>query len=52
MASWNSNASGAPSELERREAIEEFLDYAATKPEVEIVSYSHVLDWVRNPAPR
>jgi hypothetical protein len=52
VASWNQNASGTPSEMDRRDAIEEFLDYAATKPEVEIVSYAHVLDWVRNPSPR
>lgn len=49
VASWNANASGAPTEAERRAAIEEFLDYAQTKPEVQIVTYKHVLDWVRNP---
>jgi peptidoglycan/xylan/chitin deacetylase (PgdA/CDA1 family) len=49
VASWNMNASGTPSETDRRAAIEEFLEYAASKPEVEIVSYQHVLDWIRNP---
>jgi peptidoglycan/xylan/chitin deacetylase (PgdA/CDA1 family) len=52
VAAWNQNASGAPSETERRAAIEEFLDYAKSKPEVQIVSYAHVLDWVRNPGAR
>ncbi len=52
VAAWNANASGAPTETERRAAIEEFLTYAQSKPEVEIVSYKHVLDWVRNPSAR
>jgi peptidoglycan/xylan/chitin deacetylase (PgdA/CDA1 family) len=51
VASWNQNATGTPSEADRRAALEEFLDYAAAKQEVEIVSYQHVLDWVRNPEP-
>jgi hypothetical protein len=36
---------------ERQEAIEEFLDYAASKPEVRIVSTKQILDWVREPVP-
>jgi hypothetical protein len=52
VASWNANATGTPSEADRRAALEEFLDYAKSKPEVEIVTYKHVLDWVRNPASR
>jgi peptidoglycan/xylan/chitin deacetylase (PgdA/CDA1 family) len=52
VASWNGNATGTPSEADRRAAIEEFLDYAATRPEVRIVRYRDVLDWVRNPTPR
>jgi len=52
VASWNQNAAGTPSEADRRAAMEEFLTYADSKPEVEIVSYKHVLDWVRNPVPR
>jgi peptidoglycan/xylan/chitin deacetylase (PgdA/CDA1 family) len=50
-AYWNPNATGTPSELDRRAAIEEFLDYARSKEEVQVVSYKHVLDWVRNPEP-
>jgi peptidoglycan/xylan/chitin deacetylase (PgdA/CDA1 family) len=46
---WNSNAPGAPTAAERRQAIEEFLDYARTKPEVRITSVRTVLDWMRNP---
>ena len=34
---------------ERRAAIEEFLDYARSKPEVRITSARTVLDWMRNP---
>ncbi len=52
VASWNGNATGTPSETDRRAAMEEFLAYAASKPEVEITSYKAVLDWVRNPTPR
>lgn len=52
VASWNTNAAGTPSESDRRAAVEEFLDYAKSKNEVEIVSYKHVLDWVRNPVAR
>jgi hypothetical protein len=49
VASWNQNAAGTPSELDRRAAIDEFLEYAASKSEVEIVTYKHVLDFIRNP---
>jgi peptidoglycan/xylan/chitin deacetylase (PgdA/CDA1 family) len=52
VAAWNGNAAGTPADADRRAAIEEVLDYAASKPEVEIVTYRHVLDWVRNPVPR
>jgi hypothetical protein len=34
---------------ERQHAVEEFLDWARSKPEVYVVSYKQVLDWVRNP---
>ncbi len=49
VASWNPNATGTPSELDRRAAIEEFLDYARARPEVELATYARVLDYVRNP---
>lgn len=52
VAGWNANATATPSELDRRAALTEFLDYAKSKPEVEIASYKQVLDWVRNPVPR
>lgn len=35
---------------ERREAIEEFLDYALSKPEVRVRSYKEIFDWMRSPA--
>jgi peptidoglycan/xylan/chitin deacetylase (PgdA/CDA1 family) len=49
VAAWNQNATGTPSEADRRAAMEEFLDYAKSKPEVKIVRYRDVLDFVRNP---
>jgi peptidoglycan/xylan/chitin deacetylase (PgdA/CDA1 family) len=49
VSTWNQNASGTPSETDRRAALEEFLDYAASKPEVRIASYREVLEFVRNP---
>jgi hypothetical protein len=36
---------------ERQQAIQEFIDYALTKPQVRIVTVKHILDWCRNPAP-
>ena len=36
---------------ERQQAIEEFIDYALSKPEVRVVSGKQLLDWVRNPVP-
>ncbi len=35
---------------ERRAAVEEFLDYALSKPEVRVRSYKEIFDWMRNPA--
>jgi len=32
-----------------RKAIEEFIKYARTKPEVRMVSSKQVLDWMENP---
>jgi hypothetical protein len=52
VAAWNANASGTPSEADRRAALEEFLDYALSKSEVEVTRYRDVLDWVRNPVAR
>ncbi len=37
--------------LERQQAIEEFLDYARSKPEVRVVPNAKILEWVRNPVP-
>ncbi len=34
---------------ERREAIEEFVTYVLTKPEVRVVSTKQILDWIRTP---
>jgi peptidoglycan/xylan/chitin deacetylase (PgdA/CDA1 family) len=35
---------------ERRAAIEEFLDYALSKPEVRVRSHKEIFDWMRSPA--
>lgn len=34
---------------ERREVIEEFLDYALSYPQVRVVSMKEVVDWLKNP---
>src|SRR6478736_3071242 len=36
---------------ERRKAMEAFLEYALSKPEVRIVTGGHLLEWLRAPAP-
>jgi hypothetical protein len=36
---------------ERQEAIEEFLDYALSHPQVRVTSNREILEWVRNPEP-
>jgi hypothetical protein len=36
---------------ERQQAIEEFLDYALSKPMVRVRSNAEILEWVRNPVP-
>jgi hypothetical protein len=36
---------------ERQQAIEEFLDYALSKPEVRVRNAKEVLDWMRDPVP-
>ncbi len=50
---YSSKYTGAPNATaqERQEAIEEFVDYALSKPEVRVVSNKQILDWVRNPVP-
>lgn len=36
---------------ERREAVEEFIDYVLQFPETRIVTMNNMLNWMRNPAP-
>jgi hypothetical protein len=36
---------------ERREALQEYLEYALAKPEVRVVPNRAILDWLRNPIP-
>ena len=40
---------GSSTARERREAIEEFVTYVLTKPEVRVVTHKQILDWIRNP---
>lgn len=42
------SAPNATSE-EMKQMVEEFLDYASSKPEVKIVNIKQILDWVKNP---
>lgn len=37
--------------MQRRKAMNDFLDYAQTKPEVRLVSFRQLLDWLRHPKP-
>jgi hypothetical protein len=39
------------SNTERQEAIEEFIKYALSKPEVRIMPYADILKWIKNPTP-
>jgi hypothetical protein len=36
---------------ERQAAIEEFINYALSKPEVRVRPYIDVLNWMKNPEP-
>jgi peptidoglycan/xylan/chitin deacetylase (PgdA/CDA1 family) len=47
-ATMNENAPHA-SAADRRAAVDEFLRYALTKPDVRLVTMKQTLDWVRNP---
>ena len=51
IAAWDRYAPAAPTAAERRQAIEEFLDYARAQPAVRLTSHKAVLDWLRNPQP-
>jgi hypothetical protein len=50
---YSSKYTAAPgaTDVQRQEAVEEFIDYALSKPEVRVVSNKKILDWVRNPTP-
>jgi hypothetical protein len=51
---YSSKYTGAPASTaeERQQAIEEFVDYALSRPEVRIASVKQILDWMRDPKPR
>lgn len=36
---------------ERKQAIEEFIDYVLTKPEVRVVPFIKLIEWMKNPTP-
>jgi hypothetical protein len=50
---YSSKYTAAPNATaeERQQAIQEFVDYALSKPQVRVVSNKQILDWVRNPVP-
>ncbi len=50
---YSSKYTAAPASTpqERQDAMEEFIDYALSKPQVRVVSNKQILDWVRNPTP-
>ncbi|MCX7746269.1 MAG: polysaccharide deacetylase family protein [Clostridia bacterium] len=50
MYSTNSSGSKNASIEDRRKALEDFIDYALTKPEVRFVTMKELLDWMRKPA--
>lgn len=48
--SKNAAIFGQISVRERQEVIEQFIEYARSKPEVRIVPYDSIIDWMRNPS--
>jgi hypothetical protein len=50
---YSSKYTAAPNATpeQRQQAVEEFIDYALSKPQVRFVSNKQILDWVRNPVP-
>jgi len=50
---YSSKYTAAPniSATERQEAVEEFLEYAISKPEVRVVRYIDIINWMKNPVP-
>jgi hypothetical protein len=49
VASWDTNSPNAVV-ADRRAAIEEFVEYATSLPEVRVTSAKATLDWIRNPS--
>jgi hypothetical protein len=49
--SWQEGAMGLASLQDRRGTIEDFVNYALSKPEVRMRSVSDIVDWMNNPAP-
>jgi hypothetical protein len=50
---YSSKYTAAPNATaeQRQKAVEDFIDYALSKPQVRFVSNKQILDWVRNPVP-
>ena len=46
-SAWDAEL-GIPA-AERRAALQEFIDYALSLPQVRLVPFDHVLDWICNP---
>lgn len=51
---FSSKKAGFASQIsvrERQEVIEEFINYALSKPEVRIVPFKSIINWMRSPSP-
>ena len=50
FSSKNENLASQITVRERQETIEEFINYALSKPEVRIVPFKSIVNWMRNPS--
>jgi hypothetical protein len=48
---WVGNNTALANTEQRQAALKEFFQYALSKPEVRIVSYDKILNWIKNPVP-
>lgn len=46
---WAGDKECKTSASERREAVEEFIQYALSKPEARVVTHQTIVDWMRSP---
>jgi hypothetical protein len=48
---WDNDRFGIISHTDRQKAMEGFIDYALTKPEVRFVTNTQLITWLKNPTP-